>query len=867
MIFVSIVAERVSFRLHIHRASSRGGQTKVSLETHELTTSQSRRSLTRMKLPHIFLFVLLIPLITDLALASETVDTTFFETRIRPVLIESCHKCHSVEAGKSKGGLLLDTKAGIQAGGDNGPAVVPGDIEESLLIAAISHSQPDLEMPPKKERLPEAIIADFKKWIKDGAQDPRTESTGKISEAPTDLESGRKFWAFKKPVSQTPPKSSKNTDWAQSEVDQFVLRKLEENELSPSPDAEHEILLRRLHFDLTGLPPSSQEQTNFLTSVKHEGISRALAERVDHLLASDRYGERWGRHWLDVARFAESSGKEANFTFPEAWRYRDYVIDTFNEDIPFDRFITEQLAGDLITAKDDAERARLLIATGYLAIGPLSLNAMNREQSLADIADEQINASTQAFMATTVACARCHDHKFDPVSMEDYYSMVGIFRSSKTYYGTIVGPDNQLGGDLIHLPKSLGLPVFNQAMKQEEIAKLKQEKTDLIAKEKEAIANADQARKEGKDPAEFFSLQMAIGNIWRKGAIDGKLSLVDAAGEPNVMCMGVTEAEEIKSSRVYERGDLATPRDPEVPRGFPEVVQLSSPPAIPDQESGRLQYAQWLTHPDHPLTARVMANRVWKHLFRTGIVRTTDNFGFNGARPSHPELLDYLAGQFVNEHDWSVKSLIRELVLSRTYRQSSTYRESAFLNDPENRLLWRMSKRRLDAEEIRDAMLSVAGDIDLKRPVGSLIAKTGNRNAALLLFAKNVPADLDGMRHRSVYLPVVRDRLPDVLELFDFAESSLVTGHRETTNVPMQALYFMNSTFADERARSFAKRVKTQIKNDDEIETAFQLCFNRPPDSEETKLGRQFSSAAKGPDALKHYCQALLSTASFRNLD
>ncbi|MEC5127760.1 PSD1 and planctomycete cytochrome C domain-containing protein [Verrucomicrobiales bacterium BCK34] len=822
-----------------------------------------------MKSQRAVFFVFLILWATDFNAALASSGTDFFEAKIRPVLIENCYKCHSVESGKSKGGLLLDTRAGTHLGGDNGPAVVPGNVEESLLIAAISHAQPDLEMPPKKERLPDGVIADFRKWIESGAPDPRTESTGSISAAPTDLESGRKFWAFKKPQQHPVPESLENTDWPKSDTDQFIIAKLEENGLTPSSDAAPEILVRRLHFDLTGLPPSLEEQRGFLKSVAEGGIDKALAERTDQLLASERFGERWGRHWLDVARFAESSGKESNFTFPEAWRYRDYVIDAFNNDIPFDRFITEQLAGDLLPAKDDAERARLLIATGYLAIGPLSLNAMSREQSLADVADEQINASTQAFMGTTVACARCHDHKFDPISMEDYYAMVGIFRSSKTYYGTAVGPDNQLGGDLIHLPKSLDLPVFYKALKPEDVAKLKQEKIDLIAKEEEAKAKAARAAKEGKDPSEFFSLQMAIGGLWRKGAIDGQLALVDEDGNPNAMCMGVTEAEEIGDSPVYERGELATPRDSKVPRGFPEVVQLSDPPEIPDDESGRLQYAEWLTHPDHPLTARVLANRVWNHLFRTGIVRTTDNFGFNGERPSHPELLDHLAMQLVNEHEWSVKGLIRELVLSRSYRQSSDFRESAFLKDPENRFLWRMSKRRLDAEEIRDAMLFVAGDIELTRPVASLIGRTGGRNAALLPFAKNIPADLDGSVHRSVYLPIVRDRLPDVLELFDFAESSLVTGHRETTNVPMQALYFMNSDFVEKRSASFAKRVMSDAGEEPEkhIERAFKLCFNRPPSEEESALANEFFRSTTGEDSLKRYCQALLSTATFRNLD
>ena len=449
--------------------------------------------------------------------AAKEPDFTFFENHIRPVLVASCYECHSVEADKSKGGLLLDTSAGIRTGGDNGPAIVPGDAGASLLIAAISHEQPDLEMPPKKERLSDEVILHFKKWIEAGAPDPRSGPSKKLSDAPTDLESGRKFWAFVPPREVIPVESKNHPDWAKTTVDRFILSRLEKENLHPAPEAKTTDLLRRLHFDLVGLPPSSKEHQSFLTDVEENGFDAAWKKRISALLDRPAFGEKWGRHWLDVARFAESSGKESNFTYPEAWRYRDYVIDAFNSDIPFDRFITEQLAGDLLPAADEAERARLLIATGYLAVGPTSLNAMSREQFLADIADEQINASTQGFMAITVACARCHDHKFDPVSMRDYYAMAGIFRSTKTYIGTAIGPDNQMGGELIHLSRSLGLPTFYKPMKPEAVAKLKQDKVDLIAEKEAAVARAAKAREEGRDPAEEFSLQMAIGHIWRVG--------------------------------------------------------------------------------------------------------------------------------------------------------------------------------------------------------------------------------------------------------------------------------------------------------------------------------------------------------------
>tara|TARA_R110000850_G_scaffold272306_1_gene407350 strand:- start:536 stop:1522 length:987 start_codon:yes stop_codon:yes gene_type:complete len=323
---------------------------------------------------------------------------------------------------------------------------------------------------------------------------------------------------------------------------------------------------------------------------------------------------------------------------------------------------------------------------------------------------------------------------------------------------------------------------------------------------------------------------------------------------------------------IYDRGDISQPKEGLIPRGFPEVIVMDDPPLVQESGSGRLELAQWLTHPDHPLTARVLANRVWRHLFGVGLVRTMDNFGYNGERPSHPELLDFLALRLVEEHQWSVKGLIREVVLSQSYRQSSDYREDCFLKDPENRLVWRVPKQRLEAEAIRDAMLTASGELDAQRPEGSLIARLGDRNAALLGFAKGVPADLDGNTHRSVYLPVVRDRLPDVLELFDFAETSLVTGNRETTNVPTQALYLMNSEFVGARAAALAEQVKG-LDRDAAIRAVFERCLSRPPDETEVAMAEAFfETAAAGSsggldNCLKQYCQAVLSTAEFRNLD
>ena len=805
----------------------------------------------------------------------ESEGIAFFESRIRPLLVDHCYKCHSVGAGKPKGGLLLDSRKTIRAGGDSGPAVVPGDPGASLLLTAISHTDPDLKMPPKKERLPEAVINDVKTWIRMGAADPREDTAARAPSPAVDIEAGRRFWAFQKPVAHQPP-ATKDSAWARRDLDHFILAKLEATGLAPSVDAEPAALLRRLHFDLVGLPPSPDAVQRFQERISADGLDRALEAEVDSLLASTNFGERWGRHWLDVARFAESSGKEANVSFPYAWRYRDYVVDAVNADMPFDRFVVEQVAGDLLPADTDAERARLLIATGFLAVGPKNLDEANALQFAADVVDEQIDALTRGVMASSVACARCHDHKFDPFAMEDYYALAGVFASTKTYFGTFVSPTNRLGGDPLVLPRGAGQAILHASIPPARVASLKAELAALKKEQEDGTAAAMKALKTGTEPEKAFTLRDALRIFWKSGGIEGQLEKVDESGQALPLAMGVLDAGKIVDAPLLERGEIGRPTKP-VPRSFPRVVAIGDSPAIPSDRSGRLELARWLTHPDHPLTARVMANRVWRHLFGAGIVSTVDNFGFSGERPSHPELLDYLAVRFA-ARGWSVKALVREIVLSRTYRQSSTYDDRAFRTDPENRLLWRAAKRRLDAEAIRDAMLVVSGELDSTRPTGSLVGREiGDRPISLIGLDSRLPADLDGSRHRSIYLPVIRDRLPEVLDLFDFAEPSLVTGDRETTNVPVQALYLMNSPFVQARAEGLADRLMREAGDDEQrVRRAFLLCYSRAPDDDEVKMVASFFDRAQtlaGSDEklrrqlLADCCQSLLSTAEFRNLD
>ncbi len=773
-------------------------------------------------------------------------DFSFFEARVRPVLVRHCYECHSAESGKSKGGLMLDTREGIRAGGESGAAVVPGDAAKSLLLAAIKHSDPDLVMPPKKAKLPDAVIADFETWIKSGAADPREVSVKAAERAPVDVVSGRKFWSYRKPVKIT------------GGIDSFIKAKLEEHSMKPAPEAEPVVLLRRLYFDLIGLPPTPEQAAAF--------SMEKMEATVDELLRSPRFGERWGRHWLDVARFAESNGRESNLTFPHAWRYRDYVIDAVNADVPFDRFITEQIAGDLLPARDDAERARLLIATGFLALGAKGLNEMSKEQFAADLADEQLDTVTRAVMASSVACARCHDHKTEPFSMEDYYALAGIFKSTRTFFGTWIDSENSNGSHLLRLPELPGQFIPNRSLTPARVRQLKEQRAQLDAEEKAQQEYALKAKAEGRDiSGEYYKmLTTAIRILWTRGGIDGALETVDEKGRALPLCMGVQEGG-AQDSQHYERGEIAHPIKM-VPRGFPEVIDLGR--KIPKDQSGRLDLARWLTSREHPLTARVMANRVWHHLLGGGIVRTVDNFGFSGERPSHPELLDYLAIRFM-DGGWSVKALIKEIVMSRSYRQrckSETSNLKSQNTDPDNRLLSRANNRRLDAEVIRDSMLAVSGALDMTRRPGSLVAELEGQSVSLIGFNTKLPPDLDGSKRRSIYLPVMRDQLPDVLEQFDVANPNLVTGDRDVTNVPLQGLYMLNGPFVQEMAAALAKRIQSAPNP---IELAFQLCFNRTPDAQEIVLAEKFlrTSSTDESKLLAAFCQSLLASAEFRFAD
>ena len=827
----------------------------------------------------------------------------FFEAKIRPVLIDQCYRCHSSDGQAVRGGLSVDSREALLAGGESGPAIVPGDLDQSILWNAINYG--DFSMPPKKQ-LPTETIADFRQWIEMGAPDPRIPTATVVKSRVTaeDIEKGKLFWSFKPPVKPVIPKT---TAWASSKIDSLVEQQYAAHHLTPAADADVFTLLRRLHLDLTGLPPARDAIQQFADAFQLNP-EQAISSEVNRLLDTPQYGERWARHWLDVARYAESTGKEVDLSFPNAWRYRDYVIDAFNNDKPYDQFVQEQIAGDLLPAKTDAEWADHLIATGFLALGPKALIEQNPRQFQADLIDEQSDVTTRVVMGVSVACDRCHDHKFDPIPQTDYYALAGIFQSTETFYGGVRSQQNRQPSNLIILPVDDPNPV-DTAMSKQELAELRKQRDELAIEADEARRAARQPQPGGTTPRRIVANPFLLG--FQVSELTNRINSVDENGQPLTVCMGVQATEKPKNAQVLVRGEIDQPAQ-EFPRGFVQVL-TSVPSNVVPTSSGRLELARWMTSPEHPLTARVMVNRIWQHLMGEALVREPENFGASGPGPTDAELLDYLAVRFV-ESGWSVKSIIREIATSHVYRLSSQFDQDRFEKDPDNLYFARANPRRMDAEAIRDSMLAASGQLDTKRPAGSMISRfrstlIGPNGPTMVPMAAGTPG-MEGRRpmnatalmaargrqsggnvfdstvyYRSVYLPVARNSLPRSLEVFDFAEPSMVIGQRESSNTPAQALYMMNNTFVIEQSDALARRILNEAEApDDRIDLAFRLVYNRPPTPEEIRASNRFfrsadSSSEKGRSrsprsgnedrfvTLSEFCQALFASAEFRYLN
>lgn len=907
----------------------------------------------------------------------------FFENEVRPLLVKHCYECHSQEAGKQKGGLLLDRREGWLIGGDAGPTLIPGSVEKSLFIHSVRYLDEDLQMPPKS-KLKEQEIAVFEKWIAMGAPDPRDASLAEaVRKSEIDFATARQTWAFR-PHQQPSIPAVDLADWPRSEVDGYILAGLEAAGQRPAADAPREALLRRLSYDLTGLPFDGEAT---------EGLG--IETHVDQWLNSPAFGEKWGRHWLDLVRYADSNGGDRNYTFYQAWRYRNYVIDAFNRDKPFYEFIEEQIAGDLMEAADDQDRRAKLIASSFLALGPKMLTERDKEKLHLDTVDEQIDTIGRAFLGLTIGCARCHDHKFDPFSQKDYYALAGFFRSTQVVMGTRNGCVNvaswveqplpqpepamtELSSRVQRLELAMRLKVERDFMRKVggkmSLDKLPlagvlydEEEAELVGEWKSSSLSSnrfgasyihDDRKDRGQKRVLFrgslpetgvYEVRLAypgkanastrvrvtvdafdgqhevfvdqtktpqVGGLFepigqfhfeKGGKVhvtihnDGAAGYVfadavqfvalqdlereraafamaegRAPGDP-LLVMGSADLAKELNKQIDELKDAElamAPRDASdagdmhlrvrgevnqlgerVLRSFPTVLYAGAPPTIREGSSGRLQLADWMISEENALLDRVIVNRVWAWLFGRGLVATVDNFGGQAEPPSHPELLDHLAARF-RASGGSIKGLVRELVLSRSYQLAAEADSALVRADPENKLFGRRAYRRLTAEEIRDSLLHIAGELD-PQPAG----------ATALVFGQDLdkPMKLDGEKRRSVYLPVARNNVVPELEIFDVANPEMVAGDRPLTTVPTQALYLLNSDFMLRQARALGVG---SYARPEPIGWLYQTILGRRPSPAEAERAAAFVETESDRErALSDLAHVLLASTEFLFLE
>ncbi len=816
---------------------------------------------------------------------SPAAGIRFFETHIRPLFAEHCYGCHSLRAATQEGGLRLDRREGWLKGGDRGRAVVPGDAGASLLIQAVRYTDPDFQMPPK-EKLPDDAIARLESWIKMGAPAPENDAPATFTR-PSDPIAGKNHWAFQ-PLKKTGPPSVKDQQWPRSEIDRFILARLEQVQLKPATDATPVDLIRRLSFQLIGLPPSPAH----LAAYEKSPTPQTLATIVDELLASPEFGRRWGRHWLDLARYADSNGLDENFLFREAWRYRNWVIDAVNADLPFDRFLLEQLAGDLLPYDTIEERDRQRIATGFLVVGPKVLLGVDAAKQRLDIADEQIDTIGRAVLGQTLGCARCHDHKFDPIPTADYYALAGILTSTSVMEKRYMLNEQRVMERLVGLGENGYAADEAYEDYWRNLPKLKT-RVEKIKSTLELLQKKDEAAIAAKLTADAESFAEQAKKAWlpieQRITAQEKLlaQLKESIAKPPAIpprAMVPAEAGLIGDEAIRLAGKFDAPGE-KVARGFLQVLSDDNGVKIDASHSGRVELARWLTNAGARsgwLTARVQANRIWHHLIGRGLVRTVDNFGRTGEAPSHPELLDHLALQLMDD-GWSFKRLIRRIVLSRTFAQSSKYDSISDDRDPENRFLWRAHRRRLDPESLRDAMLWAAGTLDLA-PADSTVSYLGDQATAV---GRNDVRRRTDFNCRSVFLPVIRNDLPELFDVFDFANPHVSTGERPKTTVPTQGLFMLNDSMVMAAAEATAKRILAETASqpiDTRIDRMYQLIVGAQPTDNERQALRSYleqqsarlkSSAGESNDAghdtdvraLALACHAVFASSRFQFLE
>ena len=825
---------------------------------------------------------LFVPLLAT-SLLAQAPDATFFETKIRPVLASKCYGCHSSKLKAPMGGLILDTKSGTAKGGALGPVLVPGKPAESQLLKALRFTDPQLQMPPMG-KLPDAVIADFEQWIAAGALDPRKDASATASTpAPLrgmPIEQGRKWWAFQ-PVLATAAPGVKDAVWARTKIDQFVLAKLEEKGLKPSPPADPRTLVQRAYIDLAGYKPSFEEVEAFVSDKSPD----AYEKLIDRLLASPQYGERWGRHWLDVARFAEDNPttEATNPSYPFAWRYRDWVIEAMNKDVPYDRFVKLQLAADLMpgTAREDMR------ALGFLGAAPVYHKDLRLSSDviggfLTDDWDERVDAVTRGLMGLTVACARCHDHKFDPILTKDYYGLVGVFASTMRAERPMFDVDPKIENRylwmqnrLFDLHYSANLLTGEASTVENAAPRVAKWKAEIETLETEIKEWGEQYPKLVKSLEKYWTFAppkpavqkppvTAQGTV--QGAVQGEAQVaakndpdappVERKRRPQVstepFMNTVFEASqyvdgsdphftfinyklgEARDFPVLLHGNVATPGEV-VPRHF--LTVLSSGDNTFKRGSGRLELADRIFADAAPISARVIVNRVWDWHFGKPLVATTSDFGTQGEKPTHPELLDDLAARFI-AHGYSLKWLNREMMLSSTYRQASRPRADAEKADQANTFLWRMNPRRLDVESYRDTLLRAAGKLSEQ------------------MYGPSEDVDSDKSVRRTVYSRVSRSRLSKLFLLYDFPDPSQTAPGRDLTISSLQQLFVMNSSFMREEARVLAASLEQEADNPAKIRSLYRKILSRDPSLKELDLALSYLSHG----TVEQYSHILLST-------
>lgn len=760
---------------------------------------------------------------------AQSPEIEFFERRIRPVLVEKCEVCHSSQLAEPMGGLRVDTREGLLAGGASGPALVPGSPESSLVVTAVGYLDPVLKMPPTG-RLPDRVVEDFRVWIAAGAVDPRdrpveasVESGDSLAGPGTPIEEGRQWWAFQTLTERVVPEVSA-PDWTRRKIDAFVLAKLDENGLRPSPEAAPRTLVRRAYLDLIGLPPTFEQIEAFVA----DPSPNAYPNLIEELLTSKHYGERWGRYWLDVARWAEDhpTSEATNRPFAFAWRYRDWVIEAINQDMPYDRFVQMQFAADRMPGFKPSD----MRALGYLGNAPVyhkdrRLSRDVIETIASDDWDERVDAVSRGLLGLTVACARCHDHKFDPITAKDYYALAGVFASTWQVNRPMVALDAEKARWLTEQHEKLYRikGVYGNLQDLDTVAEELHAQIIAMKPEYEALERELANHETPMTPA------VIDWGVW----VDGST--------PTVTRMDLRPGQS-RNLPVFVRGNVANPGEI-VPRRFLSVFEPGRPKPFADG-SGRLELGAKIVGEAGPLAARVWVNRVWGWHFGQHLVRTPSDFGTQGLKPTHPDLLEDLAARFVSE-GWSLKWLHREIMLSATYRQSGRVREASLEADPTNRWIWRVTPRRLDVEAWRDSILKVSGELNLA------------------MGGPSAEVDSDSPARRSVYSRISRGRLHPVLQLYDFPVATQHSPIRQITTTPLQQLFVLNSGWMQARGRSLAASIPADLDSDDRIVALYRRVLSRQPTAREVELARDYLAERKivaGREPWDEFAHGLLGT-------